>query len=95
MQIRTVEIEFTEDVFDADGNVRVDSGDHMYVDKRSAHSLVDVKGVARRVADGPTLGMNKRVPKRKPKPAPANEADTATAEEVAPDDSADEDVASD
>ena len=44
MQIRTVEIEFTEDTYGADGEIKRNKGDRMYVDKVSAHSFVDDQG---------------------------------------------------
>jgi hypothetical protein len=65
MEVRTVEIEFTEDTYRPDGDVRRNKGDRLLVDKMSAHSFCDVKKVARRVADGPVLSTSKRVPRTK------------------------------
>ena len=65
MQIRSVEVEFTEDTFGSDGNVKRNKGERAWVDQISAHSFVDIKKVARRVADGPALTTDRRVPKRK------------------------------
>ena len=82
MEIRSVEIEFTEDTFGADGNVVRNKGDKLWVDKRSAHSFVDTRKVAKRVGEGPTLHTDRRVPKRKPKPKEAKaEAEEAPADE--------------
>lgn len=75
MRVRTVEVEFVEDTFGPDGDIKRSKGDRAYVDQMSAHSFVDVKKVARRVADGPVLSTTRRVPKRKPKPEPEPEED--------------------
>lgn len=83
MKVRTVEVEFTEDTFGPDGDIRRSKGDHMWVDQMSAHSFVDVKKVARRVADGPLMNTDKRVPKRKKAAEP--EIPPATTEEIAAD----------
>lgn len=86
MRVRTVEVEFLEDTFGPDGDVKRSKGDRAYVDQMSAHSFVDVKKVARRVADGPVLSTTRRVPpKRKRKPEPESEP----AEEDAPDEQQD------
>lgn len=85
MKVRTVEVEFTEDTYGPDGDVRRSKGDRLYVDQMSAHSFVDVKKVARRVADGPLMATDKRVPKRKKAAEP--EIPPATSEGDAPDES--------
>ena len=87
VNIRTAEIEFTEDIYGSDGEVRWNTGDHAYVDKRSARELCDVRKAARRVAEGPTLSTNKKVPRRKKEPEPATPAEEEPeAEEGSPDD---------
>ena len=67
MQIRSVEVEFTEDTFGSDGNVKRNKGERAWVDQMSAHSFVDIKKVARRVADGPVLTTDRRVPTKRKK----------------------------
>lgn len=89
MKVRTVEVEFTEDTFGPDGDVRRSKGDRVYVDQMSAHSFVDVKKVARRVADGPVMDTTKRVPKRKKAAEP--KIPPATTQEIAPDEPPGED----
>ena len=63
---RMVEIEFTEDTFGADGDVKREKGARMRVDPVSAHSFVDIKKVARRLDDAQ--------PEPESKPAPAKRA---------------------
>jgi hypothetical protein len=80
VKVRTVEVEFTEDTFGPDGDVRRSKGDRVYVDQMSAHSFVDIKKVA-------------RVPKRKKAAEP--EIPPATTEELAPDEPVDEPAGAD
>ena len=77
MRVRTVEVEFLEDTFGPDGDVKRSKGDRVYVDQMSAHSFVDIKKVARRVPDGPVLSTTRRVPpkrKREPESEPEENA---------------------